>query len=433
MFGLSFADIIASIAIALTTLPMPKDVIYPFSGPSYGTIGTCEAQGFLYIMGSSLAFCMMAALNVYYACTLSFNVREEVFRRYIEPVFYVISITTSVITPTVVLLKADMLNPGVNDPFCGPAIYPEGCNKEDDPDCRGTPIGNRNFLLTFIFALTLSFGTLIITMGSVIYTFYKREKRVKEKLKSRTETTDEDESKARELEHAEKMTRIITKQALMYIGAFVITWIMPMLSADKAIGSLYWVQVLRMIFQPLQGFFNMLIFFYHKVSILVRHYDERTVGDALRIIFLTPRENPDNLALSNLDVIYEDEIKSHLENQNKNSSAGNAVVSFQPSKSHNDGVSSDNQSPKDAHLGCENCDSSSASAIDSTGLYQDLSYASQSLGGYSSRIDRVSFQPSESHNDGVSCDNQPPKSPKDAHLVISDGSGENCDSSSLLQ
>jgi hypothetical protein len=139
-----------------------------------------------------------------------------------------------------------------------------------------------------------------------------------------------------------------------------------------------------MIFQPLQGVFNMLIFFYHKVSILVRHYDERTVGDALRIIFLTPRENPDNLALSNLDVIYEDEIKSHLENQNKNSSAGNAIVSFQPSKSHDDGVSSDNQSPKSPN---ENCDSSSASAIDSTGLYQGLSYdASQSLGGYSSQI-----------------------------------------------
>ena len=40
MFGLSSADIITSLAIALTTLPMPKDVIYPFSGSSYVTIGT---------------------------------------------------------------------------------------------------------------------------------------------------------------------------------------------------------------------------------------------------------------------------------------------------------------------------------------------------------------------------------------------------------
>ena len=104
------------------------------------------------------------------------------------------------------------------------------------------------------------------------------------------------------------------------------------------------------------------------MSILVRHCDERSVGDVLRIIFLNPRENPDNLALSNLDVIYEHEIKSHLENQNKNSSAG--FIS--------DGSG-------------ENCDSSSA--IDSTGLDQGLSYASQSLGGYSSRIDQVADIP----------------------------------------
>jgi hypothetical protein len=269
MFGLSFADIIVSLANALTTLPMPKDVIYPFSGPSYGTTGTCEAQGLLYIMGSSLALCMMAALNVYYACTLSFNVREEVFRRFIEPVLYVISITGSVIGPTVLLLKADMFNPTVKFPFCGPAIYPLGCNTEDDPDCRGTPSGERKFLLIFIFALTLQFGTLIITMGTIIYTFYMREKRVKDKLKSSTETTDEDESihKARELEHAQKMTRIISKQALMYIGAFVITWIIPMFTAVEAIGALYFFQVLRMIFQPLQGFFNMLIFFIIKLTL----------------------------------------------------------------------------------------------------------------------------------------------------------------------
>ena len=81
------------------------------------------------------------------------------------------------------------------------------------------------------------------------------------------------------------------------------------------------------------------------------------------------------------------------------------------------------KSPNDAHLvisdgSGENCDSTSASAIDSTGLSQGLSYASQSLGGYSSRIDRVAD------------DNQSLKSPNNAHLVISDGSGENCDSTS---
>ena len=380
MFGLSSADIITSLAITLTTLPMPKDVIYPFSGPSYGTIGTCEAQGFMYIMGSSLAFCMMAALNIYYACTLSFNVREEVFRRYIEPVFYVISITTSVITPTVVLLKADMLNPGVNDPFCGPAIYPEGCNKEDDPDCRGTPSGYRNFVLGFILSFTLGFGTLMITMGSIIYTFYKREKRVEDKLKSSIETMDEDESKAKELENAQKMTRIISKQALMYIGAFVITWIIPMLTVVEAIGALYWVQVLRMIFQPSQGFFNMLIFFYHKVHIIRRNDEVRTVGDALRILFKSPRESPEFVLVHNIeDVLYNDfkliilsndhvDAKDSAESQINSDSFLKQVDIFLLRGGHYDTTASEKKCK--ARLACE-----------SVKLHHDLSFVSQSLGG----------------------------------------------------
>ena len=44
IFGLSLADCFTSLAIALTTIPMPKNVIYPFEMPSYGNILTCEVQ-----------------------------------------------------------------------------------------------------------------------------------------------------------------------------------------------------------------------------------------------------------------------------------------------------------------------------------------------------------------------------------------------------
>ena len=44
IFGLSLVDCFTSLAIALTTIPMPKDVIYPFEMPSYGNVVTCEIQ-----------------------------------------------------------------------------------------------------------------------------------------------------------------------------------------------------------------------------------------------------------------------------------------------------------------------------------------------------------------------------------------------------
>ena len=71
-FCLSVADFVASFVIALTTLPMPKNVMYPFARPSYGTrIGTREAQGLAYfiVVGTStsivLSLCFISILGIY--------------------------------------------------------------------------------------------------------------------------------------------------------------------------------------------------------------------------------------------------------------------------------------------------------------------------------------------------------------------------------
>ena len=52
ILGLSIADCITSFVILLTTIPMPKNVIYPFALASYGNVATCEAQGLIYIIGN---------------------------------------------------------------------------------------------------------------------------------------------------------------------------------------------------------------------------------------------------------------------------------------------------------------------------------------------------------------------------------------------
>ena len=56
MFGMSCADILGSIAMSLTTLPMPsEDVPSTWAGTRLGNVYTCTAQGFLFILG---IFCM---------------------------------------------------------------------------------------------------------------------------------------------------------------------------------------------------------------------------------------------------------------------------------------------------------------------------------------------------------------------------------------
>jgi len=56
---------------------MPKDVIYPFALASYGNVLTCEAQGLIYIIGNGICFAMNGILNIYYLCSLRFNMKEK--------------------------------------------------------------------------------------------------------------------------------------------------------------------------------------------------------------------------------------------------------------------------------------------------------------------------------------------------------------------
>ena len=46
---LRHVDIIRN-SIALTKIPMPNDVIYPFEGSSYGATATCEVQGMVFFL-----------------------------------------------------------------------------------------------------------------------------------------------------------------------------------------------------------------------------------------------------------------------------------------------------------------------------------------------------------------------------------------------
>ena len=109
---MSFCDMLASLAIALTTIPpMPKDVIYPFAGPSYGTTDTCEAQGLVYVTGSSIVVGMNGILNIYYVCTLRYKMKAETFSKFVEPILLVLGIVIPVVLPIMILANQGLINP----------------------------------------------------------------------------------------------------------------------------------------------------------------------------------------------------------------------------------------------------------------------------------------------------------------------------------
>jgi hypothetical protein len=87
MFGMSVTDILGSIAIALTHLPMPREGIsaavdsYGYHGLRLGNTMTCSAQGFVYIYGLTGMCAYNAVLCVYFACAIALEMSAERIRR----------------------------------------------------------------------------------------------------------------------------------------------------------------------------------------------------------------------------------------------------------------------------------------------------------------------------------------------------------------
>ena len=108
MLGMSVADIMASTAMALTTLPMPGNddpywaetfliaegdpdglgTVYWRDQTKLGTRQTCAAQGFFVATGIIIMFSYNGTLCVYYACAIALRMKEANIRKKIEPVIH---------------------------------------------------------------------------------------------------------------------------------------------------------------------------------------------------------------------------------------------------------------------------------------------------------------------------------------------------------
>ena len=110
MSFVSFWDMVASSAIALTTLPMPTDHIHPFGGKRLGNASTCEAQKFCVLLGGCFTVCENLALSIYYLCVIRYKIGEERIKKLVEPILFLLSVLTAMSGSVMCLIYGD-LNP----------------------------------------------------------------------------------------------------------------------------------------------------------------------------------------------------------------------------------------------------------------------------------------------------------------------------------
>jgi len=235
---------------------------------------------------------------------------EITFRYYLEIPLYTTMLALSFGISCGTLLNQEILNPSPTDPYCIPNSYPADCTKEDNPDCRG---GKGRGAFNALNATTISMATftLFVTMTLIIHSFYRNERKLQKAVKDNQ--IQEDDEGFQALLYAQETSRNITRQALLYIAAFVITWIFGFFQVlwqteviELTDRGARIISTFRVCLQPLQGLFNLIIFVYHKAHVRLRSDEDLTLGEAIIEVFLNPVSIEDSVQIHNLDVVFED-------------------------------------------------------------------------------------------------------------------------------
>ena len=304
MFGMSIFDLIQSICIALSTMPMPTDMIYTqFEGLVAGTTTTCTIQGFLILTSSFTTLMFNPILCIYYVFSICLRFKDERFSRFIEPLLYTFATMSSLVIMSIAVHLGQVNPSPVNYPWCSHDRYPWWCD-DDKPECsyaRGNYAAAE--LPTAISNIIVVLSALIVITSMFIVTcyVYKQERMFKSFLNS---SSAEVQNENRLCLYKKNMqhTRDVLFSAVLYTLTFFAVWHFPFVRAIKGHGDVtHAEEIIRLIFRPSQGFLNIIVFVYHKIRNLQNHRPDLSTSAALRQTFAR-KGDPEHI-VSNLTLV----------------------------------------------------------------------------------------------------------------------------------
>ncbi len=325
MFGMSIMDIAESLMMVISTLPMPRDMVYhQFRALSIGNNMTCQAQAAVVNAAGMGTLAYNAALCFYYLCSISFRVSYEDISKYIEPVLHLFSIGWAIFLGTAGIVGR-FYNPMPYQSWCSVATFPYWCSGDgigsgivtgvdgsltEYNECSIVSSKLRNLqsaLAACVFFIYIFIWVVItFSMLSVIITVLRRgrilkrhmnilsSKRIKRKT-TQNDTTEEDGRATADMEKNHRHTKVILIQSVAYILACLMVQIFPTLNFNLSKKEEFYTNntyaIILMIFFPLQGFYNFLIFISHKIYTLKVADENVKISEAFRKV-LTCAEEP---------------------------------------------------------------------------------------------------------------------------------------------
>mmetsp|Transcript_2141 Transcript_2141/g.3182 ORF Transcript_2141/g.3182 Transcript_2141/m.3182 type:complete len:659 (-) Transcript_2141:416-2392(-) len=367
MFIMSLSVMISSSAFLLTTLPMPKDAIYPFYGNTVGTKATCTAQGSILMGTQVITGYMCLTLCLFYVYTIRYERSDIWVKKCFLPIMVTISCIHGLFA-AVVPASLGLVNPQPFQVFCYLGSYPFNY-REYEYECLegcGVSVATELIILfSSVVSIGVGFVVIIVALVLVVMSVFDIERSITKRgsrahaitSSSRNRNNDssfldndnDDEpdessnpdsgdsnSRTGDSQHSEeveskiveyKNTRTVLRIALLYIGSFFLSYIWFVLAIthrvrvgpnDPAPGS-FWQfnDRAKYIFTPLQGFLNALIFLYNKVHILRSSNRFVSVPRAIVIVMFMPDLVPEML-LSRIEVVANDERARNLKKMEEN-------------------------------------------------------------------------------------------------------------------
>lgn len=319
MLMLSTGDIFASAAMAFATLPMPRDMIYTqFQTGGYGSQLTCNIQGFLFFFGTNFAFGSNASLCFYYFASITLKWKEEFIKKRVEPWLHTFVVLFAL--PTAILaFFIHQYNPTPFDAWCTTISVPWQChyldNKDEKMECMLN--GEHFTLMTVTFSVVyigffIGLIFLVFSMISICISVYRQERllqmyltRIYRYRKQNTPSTQARSPSPQAINNRNLVlsrsrhhyTKIILVQAFAYLLAFLLCQSNVFISMTSVFnGNIEDLrnhqsfQIYHLIFRPLQGFLNLIVFLGHKIYNIRQVNKDLTIWKAFKQILLTTEE-----------------------------------------------------------------------------------------------------------------------------------------------
>ena len=291
IFGLSLYDVIYSFAHVVTWVTLPST-----NGVTIGNQETCTIQGCIKFIGNVGSPMYSASLCINYACVIILSMKMSTFETIIEPFLHIIPLLWSLIGATYLSIQG-FFNINPNAISCGIQPYPSNCVQDETIPCQR----GKNFMKVKWIVLVIPIISVYVLITLIMILIYWTVKRQEWNVKKysfeyqRNNTTDRDQTilcnqtqterrPTRRLYRTKnrvsqrihsvlstksKKTRAVFIQSMLYVFAFLITWIFPLIQVSfrnsTGLGP-YLTNIAAKIFNPAQGVINMLV--YTRPSIL---------------------------------------------------------------------------------------------------------------------------------------------------------------------